>query len=199
MKLNIGCGKSKIDGWVNIDAVPSLEPDLLHNISSPLPYPESSIDEIMAHGVLEHFDKYMRTLIISDWIRVLKINGLIHLQIPDFQKLLSKFRKFEFDDFVDTLFGETLWNSENYIGHYGIHKWGYSKESLIKFLSKFGISPIKVKTNGLNIDYIGMKTKDIHFEEIENIVIHSHNNKFGAPNSSICIKEFKLQLNRFKE
>ena len=61
MKLHVGCGTNKLEGWVNIDAVPDCAPDLVHNLSLPLPYPDLSVDELKAEGVLEHFDKMRLT------------------------------------------------------------------------------------------------------------------------------------------
>ena len=116
-------------GWVNIDSVPGCNPDLVHDLAKPLPYADLSTDELRADGVLEHFDKYMRYVVAGDWARVLCVGGTIHLTVPDFKKLLFRYFKFRFDDFVDTLFGENLWESRIYIGHFGNHKWGYSKES----------------------------------------------------------------------
>jgi predicted SAM-dependent methyltransferase len=76
MKLHVGCGKHKIPGWVNIDAVKDCQPDLVHDLARPLPYADLSADELKAEGVLEHFDKYMRYCIMADWARVLKVGGI---------------------------------------------------------------------------------------------------------------------------
>ncbi len=200
MKLHLGCGTKKLSGWINIDSVKSCQPDLVHDLSRPLPYADQSAEAIMANGVLEHFDKYARCALVSDWVRVLKVGGTITLEVPDVKKLLSKIRKFKaFDDFIDTLFGENLWESEIYIGHFGNHKWGYSQQTLTEFLRNFGLEPLKVETKGLNICYEGKKAKHIPQEELDLMTIHSHNNKFGAPRSTVLLTEAKAKMQEYQE
>ena len=198
MKLHLGCGTKKLPGWINIDSVSSCQPDLVHDLSERLPYPDQSVDEVLAQGVLEHLDKYMRYVIFGDWARVMKVGATLSLQVPDFQKLMFRFFKFKFDDFVDTLFGENLWESTIYIGHFGNHKWGYSKQSLTAFTSKFGIEVIEVKTRGLNIDFKGKKTRHVSDEEMDKWLIHSHNNKFGAPRADVPLGFVKEKIQEFQ-
>lgn len=91
MKLHVGCGTNKLEGWINIDGVKSCHPDLVHDLSEPLPFGDLSADELKAESVLEHMDKYMRYCVFADWSRTLKVGGLIHIGGPDFKKLLSRF------------------------------------------------------------------------------------------------------------
>jgi len=51
MKLNLGCGSKKLEGWINVDSVAGVEPDLLHDISLPFQYADYSIDEILARNI----------------------------------------------------------------------------------------------------------------------------------------------------
>ena len=67
VRLHLGCGTNKIDGWVNVDAVGSCRPDVLHDMVNPLPYADLSVDEILAEDLLEHFDKYLRFVVFADW------------------------------------------------------------------------------------------------------------------------------------
>ena len=60
VKLNLGCGTKNKDGWVNIDSAAQCHPDILHDLSEPLPFEDQSAEEIFADAVLEHFDKYAR-------------------------------------------------------------------------------------------------------------------------------------------
>jgi len=198
MKLHVGCGTNKLEGWINIDGVKSCEPDLVHDLSHPLPYDDLSADELKAEGVLEHMDKYMRYCVFSDWARTLKVGGLMHIGVPDFQKLLTRFFKFKFDDFVDTFFGENMWRSEIYIGHFGNHKWGYSQKSLTAFIRQFGIEPVDVKTAGLNITYLGRKVKHVPLADMESWKIYSHNNKFGASRQFLTFTEVKRKISDFQ-
>ena len=198
-KLHVGCGTHKIPGWVNIDSVPECKPDLVHDLAQPLPYADLSVDEIKADGVLEHFDKYARYLVLGDWARVLSIGGIVHLGVPDFKKLLFRYFKFRFDDFVDTLFGENLWESRIYIGHFGNHKWGYSQASLVAFTRRFGLEPVSVVTRGLNIHYSGRKVKHVSAQEMDAWLIHSHNNKFGPHPADMALGDIREKIKKFRE
>ncbi len=199
MKLHVGCGTNKIPGWVNIDSVANCNPDLVHDLAKPLPYGDQVADELKAEGVLEHFDKYMRYVVVGDWVRVLKVGGLIHLELPDFKKILfNRYFKFKFDDLMDTIFGENLWESKIYIGHFGNHKWGYSPKSLTAFMRQLGFEPVSVISKGLNIRYTGRKARHIMEKEMDAWLIHSHNNKFGANSADVPLGIIKQRIKEFQ-
>jgi hypothetical protein len=116
-KLHLGCADLRLDGWVNIDVSPDFKPDMVHDLAKPLPFADGSVKAVMAKDLLEHFDKYQRYVVFGDWARVLAVGGEMHLELPDFEKILKRQRKFTFDNFADFLFGETMLRSETYIGH----------------------------------------------------------------------------------
>ena len=180
MKLHLGCGTKKLEGWVNIDSVPECRPDVVHDITRPLPYADQSAEELLAEDLLEHFDKYVRYLVFYEWTRVLKVGGKITLQVPDFKTILLRYFKFGYDNFVDFIFGENLWESKIYIGHFGNHKWGYSQKTLKEFVSAFGIETANIRRVGLNIRLEGIKRRHVTFNELDNVTIYSHANKFGS-------------------
>lgn len=197
--LHLGCGTKKLKGWVNIDSVESVNPDLLHDITKPLPFEELSVDEILAEDLLEHFDKYMRFVVVYEWVRLLKIGGKLNVQVPDFKKILFKYFKFGFDNFVDFIFGENLWQSEFYLGYFGNHKWGYSKKSLVEFFQLFGLELVSLKNEGLNIRFIGKKIKHLTFDDIKNIKIHSHANKFGNGKAVISVEDAFEKIKKYQQ
>ncbi|MCK4881416.1 MAG: methyltransferase domain-containing protein [Candidatus Omnitrophica bacterium] len=198
MKLHLGCGTKKLEGWVNIDSVEACQPDLLHDISQPLPYEDQSADEILAEDVLEHFDKYLRFVVFDEWVRVLKVGGTVTLQVPDFKKILFKYFKFGYDNFVDFIFGENLWESKAYIGHFGNHKWGYSKNTLPAFVELFGVEPITVETKGLNLRLVGEKVRHVTHEELDQIKIYSHANKFGSGSDHVTVGFARERIKEFQ-
>lgn len=197
MKLHLGCGTKKIEGWVNIDSVKACQPDLLHDISQPFPYDDLSVDEILAEDLLEHFDKYLRYIVFYEWVRVLKIGGTITLQVPNFKKILFKYFKFGYDNFVDFIFGENMWESKTYIGHYGNHKWGYSEKTLSEFVNLFGIEPVAIEMKGLNIRLVGEKKRHVTLEALDQHKIYSHANKFGNGSDHVSVGFARERIKEF--
>ena len=198
LKLHLGCGTNKLDGWVNVDSVKGCAPDLLHDITRPLPYENLTIDEILAEDLLEHFDKYMRFVVFADWARVLKLSGKITLQVPNFKKILFRYFKFGFDNFVDFVFGENMWRSQIYNGHFGNHKWGYSEKSLQGFVKMFGMEPIMLERKGLNIRLTAEKKRHIPIEELDKIMIYSHANATGIGEASIPLSKAREKIKVFQ-
>ncbi len=191
VKLNLGCGTKKKDGWVNIDSAADCHPDILHDLSEPLPFEDQSAEEIFADAVLEHFDKYARYFIVYHWTRVLKVGGAATISVPNFQKIIHRYLKWKFDDFVDTIFGETMWESRYYLGHFGSHKWGYSEKSLKAFLEIFGITGITVEKQGLVLMARGRKTRHVPYEELKGLLIYSPNNACGTGKAYMTLEEVR--------
>lgn len=199
MKLHLGCGTKKKEGWVNIDSVVACQPDVVHDISQPLPYADQCVDAILAEDLLEHFDKYARFVVFYEWARVLKVGGKVTLQVPDFKKILRKYFKFGYDNFVDFIFGENMWESKIYIGHFGNHKWGYSRKTLAEFVNLFGIEQVSNQTEGLNIRFMGEKKRHVSQGELDSIKIASHANKFGNGDDSVSVKFAREKISEFNK
>ena len=199
LKLNIGCGNDIKEGFINIDVKKEFGNSignnltfLVCNISKGLPFKNSTFDFVLAQDILEHFDKYLFHVVLSEIIRVLKINGIIQLRVPDFEIILNEItnKKLNFFDMLDLIYGEPLIASEIYTGSFGIHKWGFSKKSLKIIGKKFGIDFKEIKNIGFNIEAIGVKVKEIKREDIEKIKITSWGNRVGKGKPYITLKEF---------
>lgn len=85
MKLNLGCGSDRREGWINVDGWAGCAPDLVHDLETlPWPWPDDSADEILMSHVLEHLgqvpDVYLG--IVKETYRVLKPDGLWTVTVP---------------------------------------------------------------------------------------------------------------------
>lgn len=83
-KLNLGCGKYEIPGYLNLDGAKG---DVIY----PLPYPDASVDEVRASHVLEHFPHAEIPAVLSDWVRVLKPGGKLQISVPDFEDIARRY------------------------------------------------------------------------------------------------------------
>jgi len=82
MKLNLGCGDKKKDGYLNVDICGT--PDLLCDLSSfPWPWADNSADEVFSERFLEHVEDYAKTML--EIHRILKPGGTIWFKVPHFR------------------------------------------------------------------------------------------------------------------
>ena len=82
MNLNLGCGNKKIDGFVNVDNDPSVDPDVLVDLNSGiLPFDSNSVDMIVAAHVLEHIGDGFIDL-MKEIYRVCKHHSEIKIIVP---------------------------------------------------------------------------------------------------------------------
>ena len=82
VRLNLGCGYRKLDGYINIDNRKEIEPDACVDIICGLPYSDSSIDEIIASDFLEHIPIGKVIFVMEEIWRVLKPNGIFESLTP---------------------------------------------------------------------------------------------------------------------
>lgn len=87
MKLNIGSGLTRIDGFTNVDFSPCVDDkgnqytDIVCNIEKEkLPFKDNSIDEIACFEVLEHLSDLIFTM--NEMWRVLKPEGTLKGKVP---------------------------------------------------------------------------------------------------------------------
>lgn len=119
VKLNLGCGTNKLPGYVNIDVEPQCKPDLVCNfVNDRLPYKDNSIDEVVLFHCIEHINKGLHRLIISEIWRVLKPGGEFYISYPEFTKCYENWksnyrgqRKF----WEATIFGRQLYPSDYHV------------------------------------------------------------------------------------
>lgn len=83
MKLNIGCGAKRLDGYVNIDAEPQTNPDVICNIGRDVwPFDDDSADEVVAEHILEHLTTPELFHCMQQLYRVCKSGAQIKVRLP---------------------------------------------------------------------------------------------------------------------
>lgn len=82
MKLNIGSGYKRYPGFLNVDHDPLVNPDFLTDLENlKLDIPDSSVEYVMAHHVLEHIGPGFFDL-IKELYRVCKDGAIIDIKVP---------------------------------------------------------------------------------------------------------------------
>lgn len=80
MKLNLGCGKNPIPGYINVDINESVNPDMRIDLSKKWPLNSRSVDEIKAYHLVEHLPSF-KHFMDEAW-RVLTPIGLLNIRVP---------------------------------------------------------------------------------------------------------------------
>lgn len=87
MKLNIGSGYTRMEGFTNVDCV-QIEDDRENNMTDvicdidkePLPFEDNSVDEIACYETLEHLENLIFAM--NEMWRVLKPEGILKGKVP---------------------------------------------------------------------------------------------------------------------
>ena len=86
IKLNLGCGEKRLQGYLNVDKFGT--PDLKHDLESfPWPWETNSVSEIALIHVLEHLGKETEIYfgIFKEMYRVCKHGSKIRIIVPHFR------------------------------------------------------------------------------------------------------------------
>jgi len=83
LKLDLGCGHSKPEGFFGIDRKLHPGVDMILDFSyESLPFPESSLAVVRAYHVLEHLSNASACSLIAEVWRVLKSEGKFDVEVP---------------------------------------------------------------------------------------------------------------------
>lgn len=130
VKLNLGCGKRLLSGYVNIDSNP-FEGVVVMDVRN-LQYSDDSIDEILSEFVLEHIPYYEVPETLWEWWRVLKQEGILKLMVPDFEMIAKAYltHTISRQDLHCQLFNSPIINPEKQTPHFNAFDKPYLKELL---------------------------------------------------------------------
>lgn len=85
MKLNLGCGSRKLEGFLNVDNSPHCDPDLLVDLEQlPWPFDSGTASEIVLSHVLEHLGQAPGVYlgIVREIYRVCAPGALVRIAVP---------------------------------------------------------------------------------------------------------------------
>ena len=139
VKLNLGCGNDRREGYINVDAYVE-DADLKLDIFD-LPLAAGTVDKILSSHMLEHLGKYEVPKALADWHRVLKDGGRIQLNLPDLewmvQHWLEQPESGRWGWSLDALYGLQTHAGEH-------HKTGFTVARVEQLLAEAGFSDVVV-------------------------------------------------------
>lgn len=81
--LNLGSGRKKVSGAVNLDITDRTDPDVVHDLNRrPWPFAEGQFLEVLAHDVIEHLDDVVATM--EEIHRVCADGAVVRITLPHF-------------------------------------------------------------------------------------------------------------------
>ena len=90
MKLNIGCGYNRLEGWLNLDSSQDSAADRIMPAHD-LAFPPASVSEIKAQQLVEHLGFFRTRFFLSECWRVLAPGGALTLETPHIEKTFGVF------------------------------------------------------------------------------------------------------------
>lgn len=152
MRLHLGCGRKKLEGWINCDLHDS---DMDMDIRQ-LPFADDSADEIMAIHCVEHFYVHEIMKVLRDWHRALKSGGVMTVELPCLDKILENFANGSPNKL--TLMGLYGDPGTHKHGEPALHKWCWSKFEFRTLLERVGFSDVREE-----IPLFHQPTRDMRF------------------------------------
>lgn len=172
MKLNMGCGRHVLEGWVNIDAQISKKakrpPEHICDLRQ-VPLPDNCATEIMAIHVFEHFYYWEVQDVIKEWHRLLCKEGRLILELPDMLKccrnILENYGVEEGAKHPHQMGLWGLYGDPQSRDPYMHHRWGWSPASLRALLRAHGF--IDVKEEETQWHKVGKERRDMRITAVK--------------------------------
>lgn len=161
MKLDIGCGTSKKDGFIGVDIMELPNVDIVHDLNTfPYPFEDDVLDEIWMDQVIEHLTQPVK--VVEELHRICKNGASVIIGVPYFRSLYSVI-----DPTHRNFFGVN-WFSYFDPKHPFYHRYQYSKASF--FINKIEFDREWIKKGFIHKRIVGFANK--HSEMYESRFSH---------------------------
>jgi len=150
LRLHLGCGSVRREGYVNLDKYPTKGADRVMPADR-LYYADASVDEIYTSHMIEHLSPEELESAIKEWRRVLKPGGKITVRCPNFEVYLREW-----------LAGDEAyrlgWGRINIFGHSGRgegmwHHIGFNPGVLRRVFENHGFRTLKSQASPTRPEY----------------------------------------------
>ncbi|MFI5213605.1 MAG: class I SAM-dependent methyltransferase [Gemmatimonadales bacterium] len=91
LKLHLGCGTVRLEGWVNVD-IETSQADLTLDITRGLPLLDGAARLIYHEHVMEHITVDEAKACLRDWFRLLEPGGVLRIATPDLAYVVERYR-----------------------------------------------------------------------------------------------------------
>lgn len=81
MKIDLGCGSHKSDGFIGVDILKHPEVDIRHDLNVfPYPFANDSVEYVQANHVLEHVDSFIGA--VEEIWRICQNDAIVEIRCP---------------------------------------------------------------------------------------------------------------------
>lgn len=144
IKLNLGCGYDYMVGWVNVDAVPEVKPDIVLDLLEEWIWADNSVDEVLLKDILEHFTWEDLQTVMEQLNRVTKRGATVTVRVPHIEQIITQFAH---DPQVRNLF---LYGATHGTGIFGAHKVGFTAQLLVTVFMFYGFELVSIESATTN-------------------------------------------------
>jgi len=149
LKLHVGCGMVKLDGWVNIDSNPACSPDCVMDLRElGEHFQPGSISEILSVHSVNYLRLWEAQDFFASCFRMLRPGGELTIETPMFDKIAREFvsRRHDRDGEIECVRAMFAFGLDDMAVRRGYEPYRFSwTESLIKAeLGAAGFSRVKI-------------------------------------------------------
>lgn len=150
LKLHLGCGFEKWDGYVNIDICQEISnPDILADASDLCFIKSNTVDVIESYHLVEHIGHQKILKVLMEWRRCLKDGGELIFETPNLGPMLEAFCKIRSHsgdvngDFGPGSIYNSIYGGQNDVGNY--HLGCYTIGTILMLLRMAGFKDYKIR------------------------------------------------------
>ncbi|MBK9495667.1 MAG: hypothetical protein BWZ07_02297 [Alphaproteobacteria bacterium ADurb.BinA280] len=96
LKISLGSGGVRFQGWTHVDADPQWQPDVTADLSQPLPFPDACADFLQSEDFIGQLSIDQADAFFRDCHRVLRAGGVMRLLTPDLAQLVAMYQQRDF-------------------------------------------------------------------------------------------------------
>jgi predicted SAM-dependent methyltransferase len=155
VRLHLGCGTVKLEGWINVDGeYMQHDPEVvIQDITRTFPLADNTVDEILMVHVVEHLSRQYVMPMFREFYRICRPGGSVAMEWPDLLKMCQEVVKnpdcFWTTDkrLVKRTVSGIYGDSARYPDPTMLHKWGYSAEAMCRMFQEAGFARTEIQPN----------------------------------------------------
>lgn len=145
VRLHLGAGPEKRDGWINVDINAGYAPEIVSEADRLPMLQDASVDEVEANHLFEHLHHSQAIAALREWRRVLRPGGRLSLELPNLAacfEIMGKATDHQgFDIGTIGIFGWPPAIDQE--GAPQLHKWGWTPQTLASALQEAGFDQVE--------------------------------------------------------